>query len=212
MAEPFLSFYTPTYRRPQQLAACIASIQNQTRANRCEQIIVPDFVGVGVGGMFAAVPRHASNLHGEYVHFLCDDDVLAGGDVVRRLEAIVDAERDGDGAGPDIVIVGSQKPGGYFPHVNEGPPVLGSIDLGCIVVHRRNVWNGHCSQFGRRYEGDYDFVAHLWAMTEAVKNLDWSAENARGAARHAPWRWSWHRDLHFVTGAASRGKYEGQWP
>jgi hypothetical protein len=195
--QPYISFYTPTFRRPTQLAACIASVQAQTVAALCEQVIVPDFVGVGVGGMFARVPVYAGALHGEYVHFLCDDDVLAGPEVVEALRLIVESERV-NGAGPDVVIVGSRKPGGYYPADNHGPPTLGSIDLGCFVV-RRDVWLRHCAHYGRRYEGDFDFIHDVWTAKD------------RGF-EDAEYRWSWHKELHFVTGAASKGRYEGQWP
>jgi hypothetical protein len=110
---------------------------------------------------------------------------------VRQLKAIVDAERQA-GIGPDVVIVGSRKPGGYFPTANGGPPILGGIDLGCFVV-KRNVWAAHCDHYGRRYEGDFDFIDHLWRAV-------------------GPNRFSWHNELHFVNGEASRGRYEGQWP
>jgi len=196
MADPFLSFYTPTYRRPDQLAHCLASVQQQTFAKLVEQVVIVDHIGVGVGGAFAAVPRYAAALHGEYVHFLCDDDVLAGVTVVGQLKRIIDSERDPYGKGPEVVIVGSRKPGGYYPAENHGPPVEGSIDLGCGII-RRDFWTLTCDQYGRRYEGDYDHLSALWRITEA----------SGGSIR-----WSWHRELHFCTGAASRGRYEGQWP
>lgn len=189
---PFLSFYTPTYRRPQQLAACLASVQEQTHVSCVEQVVIVDHVGVGVGGAFERVPCYAQALHGEYVHFLCDDDILASATVVGRLKAIIDGERQ-QGRGPDVVIVGSRKPAGYFPAENHGPPVLGSIDLGCFVV-RRELWLKYADAYGRRYEGDYDFIAAIW--------------REQGEAA----RWSWHNELHFLTGEASRGRYEGQWP
>jgi len=193
MATPFLSFYTPTFRRPEQLARCLASVGAQSAVKDVEQVVVVDHVGVGVGGAFEAVPFYANALHGEYVHFLCDDDVLAEPTVVARLKRFVDVERDEAGLGPHVVIVGSQKPSGYYPAENHGPPVEGSIDLGCFVV-RRDLWRTTCGLYGRRYEGDFDYINALWQLQPAVN------------------RWSWHRELHFCTGAASRGRYEGQWP
>lgn len=188
--KPFLTFYTPTFRRPEQLARCYESVRRQTHVQLVEQITVVDHLGVGVAGAFAAVPAYVGAVHGEYVHFLCDDDVLASETVVGKLWAAAMA----DGM-PHVIVVGSQKPGGYYPSENHGPPVLGSIDLGCLVV-RGDVWRAHAHLYGRRYEGDYDFAAALW-------DREWNGERLR---------WAWHRDLHFVTGAASRGRYEGQWP
>lgn len=189
---PFLSFYTPTYRRPEQLRACMKSVETQTRAAQVEQVIIPDFVGVGVGGTFERVPLYAPALHGHYVHFLCDDDVLASPTVVAQVERVAQTE-----GYPDVIIVGSMKPGGLFPSRNAGPPEEGSIDLGCFVVER-TFWTDHCHRYGRRYEGDYDFIRHLWDVSES--------------GEEAGKRWSWHREIHFLTGAASRGRYEGQWP
>lgn len=197
-SEPFLSFYTPTYRRPSQLAACLESVRRQTLAACCEQVVIPDHVGLGVGGMYGRVPMYAQALHGEYVHFLCDDDTLAGPKVVADLKAIIDVERIDD-VGPDVVIVGSRKPGGYYPDRNEGPPVLGSIDLGCFVV-KRELWQATCETYGRRYEGDYDYISTLWQMSSGA---------VEGGL---PLRWSWHKELYFVIGEASRGRYEGEWP
>lgn len=209
MAEPFLSFYTPTYRRPTQLAACLDSVRRQTHANVCEQIVIPDHVGIGVGGMYAQVARYAQALHGEYVHFLCDDDVLAHDRAVEALRLVVEAERDAVGNGPDVVIVGSQKPGGMFPVANQGPPVLGGIDLGCFVIQRQ-LWIDTCDLYGRRYEGDYDYIAKLWELSQPEEPLPPSEPPPRGG--QGGLRWSWHKELHFVTGQASRGRYEGQWP
>lgn len=193
MLAPFLSFYTPTYRRPGRLQACLESVREQTAVADVEQVVVVDHVGVGVGGAFERVPRYAAALHGRYVHFLCDDDVLAGPTVVAQLRRIAAAEQY-----PDVIIVGSQKPGGLYPLRNAGPPELGGIDLGCFVVER-HLWTAHSHRYGLRYEGDYDFIAHLWEVSQA--GGEWA-----GA------RWSWHKELHFCTGEASRGRYEGQWP
>jgi hypothetical protein len=193
MRQPFISFYTPTYRRPAQLANCLESVRTQTLARDCEQVVIPDHVGLGVGGMFERVPAYAGALHGRYVHFLCDDDVLAHQQAVAQLKAVVAAEDE-----PDVVIVGSQKPGGMFPTRNAGPPELGGIDLGCFVV-KRDLWTTYAGEYGRRYEGDFDFIDRLWQQDQALP------EGKRA-------RWAWHKELHFVTGAASRGRFEGQWP
>ena len=54
---PFLSIYTPTFRRPQYLAKNMASVGRQTAAQHVEQIIVPDHVGYGVvGGLYGRMP------------------------------------------------------------------------------------------------------------------------------------------------------------
>ena len=84
LVSPFISFYTPTYRRPKQLSACLASVSAQRgiEPGTIEQVVIADHVGVGIDGMYARVASYAEALHGIYVHFLSDDDVLAGPHVV----------------------------------------------------------------------------------------------------------------------------------
>lgn len=155
----FITFYTPTYRRPQQLARCLASVAAQTCVEDIDQIVIPDHVGRGVGGMYARVPRYAgAACHSRYVMFLCDDDVLAGESAIAQVRAFVDA-LDGD---PPVVIVMTQKGGDVWPAGNPWPPTLGAIDLNCAIV-RSDVWLDHVRCYGERYEGDFDFLEALYA-------------------------------------------------
>jgi hypothetical protein len=151
---PFLSFFTPTYRRPQRLAQCMESVWRQSVA--CEQVIVHDTIGVGIAGVYARVAAYAASLHGEYVHVLADDDVLAGPTVVEQvLHAAAAAGH------PDVFVVHAIKNGLHLPLMSDGPPVEGAIDLGCIIT-RRDVWQAHADHYGRRYEGDFDHVTAMW--------------------------------------------------
>ena len=45
----FLSVYTPTYKRPQALARCKASVAAQTIPT--EHVIIVDEIGIGIDGM-----------------------------------------------------------------------------------------------------------------------------------------------------------------
>lgn len=152
---PFLTFYTPTYRRPSGLARCLASVSGQTLAGRIQQIVIPDHVGVGIDGMYARVPDCALAVAGRYVHLLCDDDVLADETAVADVERFAQAHDY-----PAVILVLSQKNGSVWPVGQMWPPVCGQIDLGCLIV-RSDVWKAHCHEYGRRYEGDYDFAAAL---------------------------------------------------
>jgi hypothetical protein len=93
--QPFITFYTPTYKRPQALARCLASVASQTVVGEIEQIVIPDHVGVGIHGMYARVPQYASAVHGEYVMFLCDDDVLADATVVETVKTFAGRHEEG---------------------------------------------------------------------------------------------------------------------
>lgn len=151
---PFLSLITPTYRRPRQLAACLESVRVQTVP--CEQVVIPDHVGVGIAGMFARVARYAGALHGEYVHFLADDDRLVAPDVVAGVQAFAREQHQ-----PAVIVVRAIKAGILLPRYPHGPPVQSEIDLGCLIT-RRDVWTAHADDYGRSYEGDFFFAKTLW--------------------------------------------------
>lgn len=152
---PFLSIFTPTYCRPVRLAICIESVRQQTVP--CEQVVIPDHVGVGIAGMYARVARYASALHGEYVHFLADDDQLATPQVVAQVRE--HARANGN---PEVIIVQAEKNGLLLPFEMQGPPVEGCIDLGCVIT-RLDVWQAHADDYGRRYEGDFDHLNAMWS-------------------------------------------------
>lgn len=149
---PFLSFYTPTYKRPQQLARCLASVANQTLVREIEHVVIPDHVGLGIGGMYQRVPAYKDAIHGQYVHFLADDDVLASPGVVEAVKQAAEQNHN-----PPMLIVRAIKGGLHLPFGQMWPPVCGQIDLGCFVT-RADVWKAHAHCYGNRYEGDFDFA------------------------------------------------------
>lgn len=179
--QPFLSFYTPHYRRPMALAKCLQSVQTQSAVSEIEQVVIVDHVGLGVAGMYERVPLYASAIHGSYVHMLADDDVLAGPHVVAQVKER--AEREGF---PAVLIVSAIKGHLTLPMDNAGPPVCGRIDLGCLIV-RQDIWQRHAGDYGARYEGDYDLAKALWD------------------AGHP---FVYARDITFLIGAVSRGAAE----
>jgi hypothetical protein len=158
---PFLSIFTPTYRRPIGLAKCMASVQSQTIAERIQHVIVPDYAGVGlVQALFHWPALYAPVLTGEYVTLMADDDDLEGPTVVQSLQVLA-----GVNGWPDVLIVQATKGGhGSLPLDQHGPPILGRIDLGSVVT-RRDVWLEHLKDYtinGGRYESDYDHVRAMW--------------------------------------------------
>jgi glycosyltransferase involved in cell wall biosynthesis len=156
LSKPFLTLYTPAYKRPQALARCFASVAEQTAVKDIEQIVIPDHVGIGVHGMYAQVPNYAEAVHGEYVCFLCDDDVLAGPTVVEQVKAF--AEANGN---PPLILVATQKGPHLWPAGNPWPPNFGAIDLNCGIV-RSDIWKRHAGSYGHTYEGDYTFLKALY--------------------------------------------------
>ena len=158
MSRLFLTLYTPTYKRPQALARCFASVANQTLVREIEQIVIPDHVGVGIDGMYARVPQYADAVHGLYVTFLCDDDELHGPTVVERVKDFAEANNH-----PPLILVGTEKGGNRWPAGNPWPPRLGYIDLNCAIV-RSDIWKQYASAYGSRYEGDFDFLNTLHSV------------------------------------------------
>lgn len=160
---PFISFYTPTFRRPEALARCLRSVGRQTAVLRTEQIIIPDFVGHGVGpALYGRLPWYAEAMRGHYVHVLNDDDVLAADDVVARLEAIAAENHH-----PPVLVVQAWKNGHVYPRKDRpgaeshwASEVEGAIDVASYVL-RRDIWLAFRNRYGLRYAGDADHVAAL---------------------------------------------------
>jgi hypothetical protein len=168
---PFLTFLTPTFQRPKGLAACMASVAEQTESSAIEHLILADYVGAGVGAMFARLPDYVDAVHGAYVHVLSDDEVLTGPTVVAELRRFA-AAHDYPAA---ICVRGEYAQFGLLPNDSINPPVLGHIGLGCLVT-RVDVWRSitRAGGWGHRYEGDYDFAravydfGHRWQLCDVV--------------------------------------------
>lgn len=159
---PFLSVYTPTYRRPGLLARCEASVAAQTEP--VQHLIVRDEIGIGVAGMFAAIADHAEGVAGDYVMVLSDDNVLADPWFAAELRARSVAM----GAPPVIVFKGQCGPS-LQPLVWGREPEITRIDLSCFAV-RRQLWLDSTDLWGHRYEGDFDFIHALWQQGH---RFDW---------------------------------------
>ena len=188
---PFLSFYVPTFKlanglaaRPGALARCLESVAIQSEP--CQAELIEDAVlgGSGVGGMYTQVPANAHRMRGEYVHVLADDDELINADVVAKVKAFAIAQN-----APDVILVNSWKQfeQGWLklPLNWDGVPVKGWVDLGCIIT-RRDVWQQHAHAYGSEYEGDHSFLSAVHAAGHRIARFD----------------------LDFVRGAVMRGAAE----
>jgi hypothetical protein len=184
---PFLTIYTPTFRRPQGLAKLLESVARQTARERLEHIVVPDHAGLGlVGGLFRRIAWYAPMLRGRYVSVVCDDDVLAADDVVERIEKFAAAKGD-----PEVIVVRDIKQGLDLPSCavgRGGPPEIGEVDLTNYVV-RADVFRRHAGDYGLRYEGDFD---HGKALYDAGYRHEFC-------------------DVLYVDGALSNGRPEVDW-
>lgn len=165
---PFLSLYTPTFRRPAQLAKCLDSVGQQTAADDLEQIVAPDHVGYGVAGsLFGRLPWYASALRGRYINLLCDDDMLAADDVVAKVRAFAETAQQ-----PEVIVTRVCKGGRFFPMTDPlAPPVCGQMDLTSFIV-RGDIWHKHIADYGLRYEGDFDHATVLYQAGYRFAFLD----------------------------------------
>jgi len=137
------------------------SVRTQTVVDQIEQIVIPDHIGIGVGGMFGRVSAYVDAVHGQYVHMLCDDDVLAGPTVVEQVAAFAAAL-----SFPPVILVRAIKGAYTWPRGVPWPPVCGLIDLGCVIT-RADIWKAHAEDYGQVYEGDY---LQMKAVAEAGHN------------------------------------------
>jgi GT2 family glycosyltransferase len=153
----FLTIYTPTYLRPTLLERCVASVRAQTFQD-VEHIVEYDEIGVGIAGMFAAIPAKTDCASGKYIYILQDDDILAFPDVVANLQAYAT-----DNHMPEVIICRNRKRGMLYPSAEcwERGPVESHIDLGSYIV-RMDIFRKHANDFGKRYQGDFDFINLLW--------------------------------------------------
>lgn len=155
---PFITFYTPTFRRPKQLAACLASVGKQTAVEDLDQIVLPDHPGYGLaGGLFGRMPWYQSAVRGRYVNVLCDDDILAADTVVEHVRKFA-----ADQNFPAVIVTRVRKGTWDLPQCHpEGRPVLAKIDLTSYIV-RNDVWQKHVLDYGLRYEGDFDHISKVY--------------------------------------------------
>jgi hypothetical protein len=152
----FLSIYTPTYRRPVMLEACRASVRIQTVP--VEHVIIEDAIGIGIDGVYAAIPQHAGKVTGDYVMVLSDDNVLVDERFAEEL-----AQETEQAGFPDVVMFRGQINTSLQPVAWRTEPRITMVDLSCFAVARQ-IWQKHADRWGHRYEGDYDFIHALWEL------------------------------------------------
>lgn len=162
----FLTLYTPTYRRPTYLERCKASVYTQT-CQDVQHLIIEDTQGHGIPAMFADVANHHDKISGEYVMFLCDDDMLFDDHVVQDVYDVIQSTMSHSfvGVTTDVLMVkmevdGRVYPGDFRAH---NQPVCGDIAIGCWIV-KKEVWTSH--RYGERYEGDYDFIRSVFDVNK----------------------------------------------
>ena len=169
----FLSIVTRTCRRPRALAKC----KRYTAAQDCqdyEHIIIVDEIGRGVAwanGMLAK--RDWSDLNGDYVYILDDDNFL--------LKGAITAMQNGSGAGQhDLLICKIRRIDNLrasdpsFPQDEywQKKPVYCHIDVGNVVL-RKDLFLHAVKYFTELYEADYDFISEAYRSAKSVNWVDY---------------------------------------
>lgn len=176
---PFFSIITRTMRgREALLERCQASVNAQTFQGEgtIEHLILRDEIGVGVAAaqqmMWTASPR------GEYVFVLDDDDYLSAPDVLSKLYDQFVGLFLGGGLVTYNAAFPTSRP--LFAVVKVAHGLLGTMpldwgmfpDVGRITVSNvvvENVqWFIHRNKFTPDYNGDYSWVASLFAAHTPV--------------------------------------------
>lgn len=176
----FLTIYTPTYKRPKALAVCVESVLTQHKGWHVQHLIVPDEVGLGIDGMYADIINHVDEVNGEYVFMLSDDDMLCNDKFVSNL---LDFTKDNEK--PEVIIIKAIKEGRILPSIWNAKPQLGHIDISCFVV-RSDIWKVNADKWGKRYEGDFDFINSLWEQGYQFNWMDVVAVKAQRISRGQP--------------------------
>ena len=164
----FLSIVTRTCRRPKALAKCKRFVKAQD-CQDYEHIIIVDEIGRGVpwaNGMLAK--RDWSDLNGDYVYILDDDNLLLGGAITIMQ----------NGAGQHDLLIYKinrlKRAQRSFPEDEywQAPPVYRHIDTGCVVL-RKDLFLHSVKHFTARYEGDYDFISEAYRSAQSVNWVDY---------------------------------------
>lgn len=161
---PFLSVITRTFRRPRLLANNQRSLAAQTDPD-FEQIILRDDIGQGVAWANARLRDAADLPTGEYVMILDDDDLVRRQTLISELKGLA-AEHGRPGV---IMTRMDHGPRGVLPPADEWGRQPGRGRVGCASpVARRDVWLRCAPHYGAAYDGDYDYIAALFAAGDPV--------------------------------------------
>jgi hypothetical protein len=178
----FLTVVTRTFRRPEAFRRCAASLAEQAGAD-VQHIVIRDDEGVGIPETYRTLrDRDWSDVTGEYVYFLDDDNVIWGSSSVREL-----SEFSAAAARPDMIIFKADLCGRVVPedYLWMCRPQVAHIDLGCVAL-RVDAFFEARRHFGYRYEGDYDYILSAFIRSTKVGWWDKVFMRAQRVSRGEP--------------------------
>ena len=163
---PFLTIITRKYgnKRPVGFHANQGSIQGQSDPD-LEQIFITDEIGQGLhaANKSFSLPAVTSQVLGEYIYLLDDDDFLTYNEFISDLKLVAENQ-----SFPDVIffkmkIKLGQLPGDIYPDALcwENKPLPARIGGSCFVV-KREVFLRHVATFGQPRMGDFTFINEIW--------------------------------------------------
>ena len=146
---------------------CRKSLADQT-CQDFEHIIIVDEVGRGIPWANRQLAeRDWSDLSGQYVYILDDDNMMMPGAIGAIKHELVAADL------PALMIcrvhrIQPKLRGIPKDEYWEKGPVLNTIDAGCVVV-RHDLFLKAVKSYPEIYTGDYDYILAAYTMAESVK-------------------------------------------
>lgn len=161
-----LEIITRCYRRPNLLRFNQMSLDALDGDDWMQTLLV-DSIGRGVGWSYANMAAFASQLTGEYIWILDDDDCCIYPNLLNDLHKIV------DDCQPEVIWIRMDHGGGRILPGNSWnqKPILGDIGVSAFIV-RRDIWQMNVNHFQNDYCGDYHFANAIWSNTSKQVWLD----------------------------------------
>jgi len=153
---------TRCYKRPGMLRVNQASLDAQTDDDWQQTLLVDD-IGRGVHWANRTLGRYGSQLEGDYIWVLDDDDECIRPTFFAELRGIIEAHS------PDVIFVKmDHKERGILPDKGWGCEPIHS-DIGCSAfVVKREIWQQFADKWDASYAGDYGFISAVFACGPKV--------------------------------------------
>lgn len=161
-----LEVVTRCYKRPDMLAANVASLQALLSPDWTQTLLVDD-VGIGVPAANARLAAFVP--HGDYVWVLDDDDLCVDRRLTVDLQRIVTV----CGYPPAVIVRMDHGLLGILPDDDHWgqEPVSGRIGVSAMLT-RRDVWkNCRAAWGGFLYAADFNFIHRVWC--EHADHIVW---------------------------------------
>ena len=160
-SQPFMTFITRTYKRPNALKICIESIEAQTDQD-FEHIFIVDDIGQGMLWANCQFYTNRNRVRGKYVYLVDDDDYMIDKEFVSHVKSL--SHRSLDVIMFKIYIRNELYP---KPECWEKSPIYGKIGEECICVTNK-VFQDHIHAFGEPRGGDFSFIKEIFDQKYSI--------------------------------------------